>query len=1349
MKQRFLIGLVVCFGLLLCARAAFSMPATGLDATNDDGFIELSWTEPTDVATASTYAYAVQRSSSGSVPWIDISDSLPEGSTEYTDVNTINNETWYYRVAAWTDSDTAYSNIVFETAYYPQRISGLTASPTFICYETNGSPDSSAITFNLYAGPGASAAKKVTITLLEAGGEIGTITIYEPASGIHTVYWDGSWGDMAATSIGANTWVAAMGTGDDWIKHNGTYGMEARATNYNDDESDVAGTGTSIGVNVVHIQRPVTIEHTVIGNNPPAYVPPYKVTYQLTKEAYVTIRIYKETATGGLGTLVRRIEEDVPRPGEQAERNLTNTQFWDGKNDTGLIVPNGKYIMTLEAHEASGCETPPEDYADTVEIVWAVDVLRLTDWDEVHITPTNPTGSISYTLSHDANCTIAIYPEGTQFTDDFPNTDPVIILVGGGPREAGSHTEEWVGLDSDGLLVPNAVYTYTISAELHGVKAVDYVGNDCPFYGTIVVNREEHEIESPTNLTATNADGVIQLSWTAPTNNIGDVTYSLYRGVNASVSPSSYSDSHPGLTSTKFSDTGTVDGTVYYYVVTAIDSAKPTDESDPSNLASAQAVYPKPPTIPGNLTTETIARKIKLTWDASQVTGGSQGSVFYRIYRSQTSPVEINDTNRIATQILTTKYTDNVSTGSYYYRVTAVDDSSMIESASSNEVLAISYFLPPEGLSAANKDGIITLTWTETKGISLVTYNIYRGTSSTSLTKVDSGVIETKWQDLDTANGVNYYYIATATDSFDNLESDPSNKVAERAIYPIDLLSVSISTNVAGIEYETNGQPDSVTITFTINAGDSDSKGNPSRVEKAVISITDHISGQEVAAFELENLPSGTYSDTWDGTWDVPGQWIKHNGSYTITGTITNYDGASPLPGVSGVYVDVVHIQQPVEIEYTTEGQNPPVLGPQYHITYQLTKSAYVIHKIYTDTGVLVRTISSDVPRMGEGFDRDITVTDYWDLRATNGSFVPNGIYHWQITAYYQGDTSTVTFDLPVQPLRLTDLTTVGIAQSEDKAQIIYTLTTDATVTIKIYAPGTTFTGGLDDNGNPIPEDASALVKTLTFSRGKGSHTESWDGTNDTGQVVANDIYMMSIIALDSHRNRAVDYNGSECPFYGTIPVYRGITPPTLSWTGETGYASDGVNPDKDKAGDTFTYRISYAHQDNTPLLAPPTLHIFKGGTEIDTELMTGVDPYDQTYSDSKLYTVDVSLTDTGADYSYYFEARDINGIPATGIPTRSIVGYMKNGPIVDNTPLVTINQIDRGGFPEIDCYVTVTDQAGDHLDGLDADSFTVTEGGGGFNGTPDTVGSPTAALSTALVMDYSGSMGDADVVNA
>ncbi|MBU1931957.1 hypothetical protein KJ965_04650, partial [Patescibacteria group bacterium] len=600
----------------------------------------------------------------------------------------------------------------------------------------------------------------------------------------------------------------------------------------------------------------------------------------------------------------------------------------------------------------------------------------------------------------------------------------------------------------------------------------------------------------PNNLTATNDNGVIDLTWIA-TGGFGEITYNIYRSDTNDVSKDS-TQVCTGISVTHWTDINTDSGTAYWYMVTGVD-AFDNLESAASNTDSATSIYPGDAR-PQKLRAECVNRRaIVLSWQSHP---DFTPPVTYTIYRGTGGPKTV-----VAT-ISDTTWTDTnvVNQIPYYYHITA----NQVPGNPSNEAYAISKFLAPTNLTATNNNGLsINLSWNSTSGFGSITYNIYRdlqSSVSTSSERITSGLTGTTYSDTGIAFNTKYYYIVTGVDSADNLESQASVPAHITSTHILPTIALISMTN---LEFEA----DSATITYTVTNG-------PARQVEIV--IIDRQTGQEVATIIKTVGQNGVCTASWDGVWTNEPGVIKHNGWYSVKAQDMDVDNS--LSGwtatTNDAYVDVVHIQQPVEIEYTTEGQDPPVLGPHYHITYQLTKNAFVVHKIYADAGlsVLVRTISSSVPRMGEGFERDITVTDYWDLRADNGSFVPNGIYYWQITAHYKSDTSTVTVDLPVQPLRLTDLSTVGIAQSGDNAQINYTLTVDATVTIKIYKPGTTFTGNLYPDGNPIPTQGStALVRTLTFSRGEGSHTESWDGTNDTGQAVANNVYVMSIIALDSH----------------------------------------------------------------------------------------------------------------------------------------------------------------------------------------------------------------------------------------
>jgi hypothetical protein len=110
---------------------------------------------------------------------------------------------------------------------------------------------------------------------------------------------------------------------------------------------------------------------------------------------------------------------------------------------------------------------------------------------------------------------------------------------------------------------------------------------------------------------------------------------------------------------------------------------------------------------------------------------------------------------------------------------------------------------------------------------------------------------------------------------------------------------------------------------------------------------------------------------------------------------------------------------------------------------------------------------------------------------------------------------------------------------------------------------------------------------------------------------------------------------------------------PTLSWTGEADYISDGLNPETGYSTTNFVYRVKYTDQDNeAPAPGYPKLHIMKGGSEISSFTMSEVDAEDTTYSDGKLYTYPKSGLEPGTDYTYSFEAKDVWNVPATGAPT-------------------------------------------------------------------------------------------------
>jgi len=106
---------------------------------------------------------------------------------------------------------------------------------------------------------------------------------------------------------------------------------------------------------------------------------------------------------------------------------------------------------------------------------------------------------------------------------------------------------------------------------------------------------------------------------------------------------------------------------------------------------------------------------------------------------------------------------------------------------------------------------------------------------------------------------------------------------------------------------------------------------------------------------------------------------------------------------------------------------------------------------------------------------------------------------------------------------------------------------------------------------------------------------------------------------------------------------------PTLSWTGESHYVTDGLHPESGDTSTVFIYRVEYSDQDNDPP-SYVRVQILKGGLEI------GGSPYLMSYASGEYLSGAIyefqSALPAGADYIYRFEAQDVHGAGAT--PTSS-----------------------------------------------------------------------------------------------
>jgi len=202
------------------------------------------------------------------------------------------------------------------------------------------------------------------------------------------------------------------------------------------------------------------------------------------------------------------------------------------------------------------------------------------------------------------------------------------------------------------------------------------------------------------------------------------------------------------------------------------------------------------------------------------------------------------------------------------------------------------------------------------------------------------------------------------------------------------------------------------------------------------------------------------------------------------------------------------------------------------------------------------------------------------------------------------------------------------------------------------YAPGTGYPkvhilkDGSEISGSPYSmtaADANPYTSGMKFTFTK------------TGLASGNYIYFFE----------AYDKYGMLASGAATTPISAPEInePPVLGWSGETNYTNTGVYPTSGTLATQFFYRIKYTDPDNEePWPGYPLVHVLKGGAELSGSpfIMSAVD--NANFSSGRIYTRPISGLQEGADYTYYFEARDERGTAATLISSQ-------DGPSVDNTP--------------------------------------------------------------------------------
>ncbi len=209
-------------------------------------------------------------------------------------------------------------------------------------------------------------------------------------------------------------------------------------------------------------------------------------------------------------------------------------------------------------------------------------------------------------------------------------------------------------------------------------------------------------------------------------------------------------------TSTSYTDTSLANGTTYYYVVSALDSAG--ESANSAQVSATPVASATTPATPTNISATAGNAQASLTWSASS------GATSYHVKRSTTSGGPYTQTAAPTA----TSYTDTGLTNgtTYYYVVSALDSAG--ESANSAQVSAkpaASVTIPatPTALAATAGNAQASLSWSASSGAT--SYHVKRSTTSGGPFTQIGAPTTTSYTDSSVTNGTTYYYVVSALDS--------------------------------------------------------------------------------------------------------------------------------------------------------------------------------------------------------------------------------------------------------------------------------------------------------------------------------------------------------------------------------------------------------------------------------------------------------------------------------------------------------------------------------------------------------------------------------------------------------
>ncbi|MBD3228496.1 MAG: hypothetical protein GF329_09935, partial [Candidatus Lokiarchaeota archaeon] len=802
-------------------------------------------------------------------------------------------------------------------------------------------------------------------------------------------------------------------------------------------------------------------------------------------------------------------------------------------------------------------------------------------------------------------------------------------------------------------LTDGKTYYFKVSA----IDGVPYEGKNSTIKAGIPSDTTPPDKVENVSVSVINTGNELNITWDANTE--PDFQhYLVYRSTTSGFTPSQ-SNWIANTSNLFYHDTGLVDGTTYYYKITAIDDGGPNqNEGTPSDQASGTPADTVAPGIVTGLQVSVIqsGNKLNLEWNAA-----SGDVANYRIYR--------NSTATQFTLIYTTTNTWYNDTGltdgeTYWYKVAAIDEvpnegfNSTIQSGIPNDSEAPTQVtITNVGvISSGNK---LNITWSASNATDIQGYYLYNSTSITGpftlLTTISHPTISYLHTGL--VDGQIYWYKVSPYDEVPNAgdNSSSSSGIPADSEAPSTITGVAVTNvgtgNTLNITWSPSGASDIVKYKI-YRANESDG------IYENIINIT-----HPTSYYTNIGLEDGqTYYYKISGLDEVPNEGIN---STIKSGIPTDTIPPSKVLGVN------------ISIIYT---------GNTLNITWDANTELDLLHyRIYRST------ISGFTPTQ-DNWIANTSNLYYLDSTLTDGT-----TYYYKITAIDDGgpnqnegtpsDQASGTPADTVAPGNVTGLQ-VSVVKSGNKLNLEWNAASGDVVNYRIYrnSTSTQFTliyttsntwyndtgltdgetywykvAAIDEVPNEgfnssiqsgIPNDSvkpNQVTGLIVINPTTGNQLDlSWNSNNDSdliGYTVYRNTSISSFIKItDTSNNWYNDTSVSDgITYYYKISAYDEVPNYGENSTANSGTSTDEIAPEK-----ITNLDVSNPHTGNTLEIswtasaANDFLHyrIYRDTTSGFTP-STGNNIINLTGSNNNSY-IDTALTD-GIQYYYRVSAVDDN----------------------------------------------------------------------------------------------------------